>query len=444
MIDSITALVVTADAVGADGFDTVAEPDEREFLDWLCESPGIEEALVLSTCQRVALYWHGPVPEVERSLPGAGSPTLSSGTTLEGESAVEHLFRVACGLESTVLGEDEILGQLRDARRLALEAGALDGPLEAAVGRAIRAGERARAETKIGEGSISLGSVAADWIEAELGGLAGTTVLVIGAGQMGTLVAKALASRDPDPEIRVANRTVATAQRLAEAVGGRGFPLAEIDEHLSDADAVVTATGADGRLLGVEDLRDLETVVVDLAAPRDVAPAAATLDGVELSTMGDLAAVRHRERQRRQRAVPRVEAIIDEEHTALDREIAGKRADDVLADVFECCEEVRKDELDRALARLRGTDGGLTAEQAAVIEEFSEALVASLMHRPAAELREAARCHDWTTVKAGASILPGSEPDVCESVVPDPETAGERFRNDLATRERVPMEPSDD
>ena len=426
MLDSIVGLSLTVDEAGLDDFERAADVDEEDLLGRLVDRAGITEALVLRTCERFEIFYRvdrddgavgevgvvGEVGEVgPRQVVGDAVPILGErGTIHPGTDAVEHLLRVACGLESTVLGEDQILGQLRDARYAALEAGALDGPLEEVALRAVRAGERARSETAIGEGAVSLGSIVADHARAELQGetLANTTVLVVGAGEMGTLVARAFARLDEPPaSIRIANRTAAAAEHLAETVGGSTVPLAEVSACLANVDVVVTATGASEPILTPAELDESEVIVVDLGTPRDVAAEAGELDGIELTTVADLTMTRDRELELREAAVPAVESIVDEERDRLTERLAARRVDAVLRDVYTRCHEIRRAEVKYALERLHETGGGLTDEQEAVVEDLSEALVNGLLHRPATALREAAVDGDRTTVATGVALLPG-------------------------------------
>lgn len=409
MIDSITGLSVTVDAFDIDDFETAARTDQRTLLEDLLERPHVEEALVLRTCQRFEVFWRtdnsdGTPDGIETVLPDV----FDRGARRTGIDTVEHLLRTACGIESKVLGEDEILGQLREARQMALDAGGLEGPLEETALRAIRAGERARSETAINEGVVSLGSLTVDHVRAERGSLSDATVLVIGAGEVGTLVSHAFGRLDDVPEtILIANRTLSKAEHLAAAVNGSAISLSDVTDYVSTADVLVTATGSRDRIFGVDDLRGCEVDVVDLATPRDVTPSVADLDGVSLATISELTTTRDAQFEQRTEAIPAVERIIADECNRLETQLATGRVDNVLADTYTRCHRIRDTELERAFERLQANGEELTEEQATVIEDLSKTLVNNLLHHPAAALREIAVNKDSEAVAIGSVVLPG-------------------------------------
>ena len=411
MIDSITGLSVTVDAFDIDDFETAARTDQRTLLEDLLELPHVEEALVLGTCQRFEVFWRsdnsdGTPDGIETVLPDV----FERGARRAGIDTVEHLLRIACGIESAVLGEGEILGQLREARQIALDAKGLEGPLEATALRAIRAGERARSETEINEGTVSLGSLTVDHVRAERGSLSDATVLVIGAGEVATLVIHAFERPDDAPEsVLIANRTRSKAEQLAAAVNGRAIPFDDVNDYLSSADILVTATGCRDRIFVHDDLREYDVMIVDLATPRDVEPSVADFDGVSLATIDELTTTRDTQLKRRTASVPAVRRIIDEECDRLETQLAAGQADDVLADVYTCCHQIRETELERAFKRLQAIDEGLSEQQATVVENLSQTLVSNLLHHPATTLREIAMDGDSQTVAIGSALLPGGD-----------------------------------
>lgn len=411
MIDSITGLSVTVDAFDIDDFETAARIDQRTLLETLLEQSHVEEALVLGTCQRFEVFYRsdnsdGTPDDIEAVLPDV----FDRGARRAGIDAVEHLLRIACGIESAVLGEDEILGQLRDARRIALDAGGLEGPLEATALRAIRAGERARSETKINEGTVSLGSLTVDHVRADRGSLSDATVLVIGAGEVAALVTHAFDRSDDTPKsILIANRTHSKAEQLAAAVDGRAVQFDDVNDYLSSVDIMVTATGSRDRIFVHDDLRGHDVMIVDLATPRDVEPSVADIGDVSLATIDELTTTRDTQLERRTAAVSAVTQIIVEECDRLETQLAAGQADDVLADVYTCCHQIRETELERAFERLRAIDEELSEQQAAVVEDLSETLVSNLLHHPATTLRENAIDGDLKAVAIGSALLPGGD-----------------------------------
>lgn len=404
MYDDVAGLRFTLEADGFDRFEIACGHDEPSVRQLLLDKDGIETAFVLKTCQRYELYAQGPRARTELASFGRtiGVDVSADDRLLAGESVAEHLFRVACGLESGVLGEDEILGQLRGAYKRASEAGALEGTLDTIVLKALRVGERTRTETAINEGTVSLGSVTIDRARDEVSDLADCDVLVIGAGEVAELVVKALAHRtDVDESVTVANRTYERAERLAAEVDGDALPLESLDNgHLTAADILVTATGADDRVLSISDLVGHELVVFDLANPRDVDPAAGDLDDVELVSIDEVLAVRNEGLERREAAIPDAEAIVDEEIERLDEQLRAERVDDSLSEIYSHAHGIREAEFDRALRRLESEAEALSETQEDAMRDFSEALINKLLHPKTQALRQAAARDDHETVDA--------------------------------------------
>ena len=271
-------------------------PDDRvKALHELVGSDHVSEALVLATCNRIEVFaeverFHGGVTDVSRVLArqaGATVEELAPYVTVHYEDqAVAHLFCVAAGLDSMVVGETQVLGQLRAAYALARDEGAVGRSLHPVAQRALRVGKRVHAETGIDRAGASLVSVALDRAEDRIGSLAGRRVLVVGAGSMGALSATTLARRGA--AVVVSSRTAASAERLAAAVEGRAADLAGLPGELADADVLVTCTGATGLVVHTEVVTaamagrpDRPLVVVDLALPRDVDPAVAGLPSAQ-------------------------------------------------------------------------------------------------------------------------------------------------------------------
>ncbi|AUX10757.1 glutamyl-tRNA reductase [Halalkaliarchaeum desulfuricum] len=425
MYDDVAGLRFTLEEDGFDRFEIACSHEESSVRSFLLGKAGIEEALVLRTCQRYEIYLHGP--DAKDVLKGLGQKigvdvSHDSDRLLAGDAVVEHLLRVACGLESGVLGEDEILGQLRGAYKRASDADALGGTLDTIALKALRVGERARTETRINEGRVSLGSVTLDRAREELpkldavDELKAVTVLVVGAGEVAELVVKSLAHRisgddtetdlESNVSLTVANRTLSNAEELAEVAGGDAIELDELaDGHLSEADLVVTATGSDDRVLSIADLVGHELIVFDLANPRDVDPGVDDLEDVELVTIDEVLSVRNEELKRREASIPAVEGIIAEERARLAEQLRAEEVDDTLSQIYSRAHERREAEFERALDRLDAESEQLTAEQEAAMRDFSEALVNKLLHPKTTALRQAAATDDRKTVDAWLTLF---------------------------------------
>jgi glutamyl-tRNA reductase len=262
----------------------------------LVDSDHVSEAIVLATCNRVEVFaevdrFHGGVTDVSRVLArhaGATVEELSPFVTVYYEDqAIGHLCTVAAGLDSMVVGETQVLGQLRSAYALAQEEGTVGRELHPIAQRALRVGKRVHAETGIDKAGASLVSVALERVTGLLGELRDRPVLVVGAGSMGALAATTLARRGA--AVTVSSRTPASAARLADSLGGRQADLEQLPQELTTADVLVTCTGATGTVIGIDVVStalagrgDRPLVIVDLALPRDVEPAVAALPGVHV------------------------------------------------------------------------------------------------------------------------------------------------------------------
>ena len=416
---------------------------QREAVAALLDRDGVREAFVLQTCNRAEAYVVAPNGSMGRAVLDAWLPDLEEDRVrwLDHEASLRHLLRVACGLESVVLGEDQILGQLGDAFEDAKRADGVGPTLEDAVLKALHVGDRARTETAINEGATSLGSAAVRLAATERD-LDGATAVVVGAGEMGTLAARAL--EEVAGRIVVANRTVANAENLVENLDppASAVGLDQIATVVEDADVVVTATGGDDPVLDRDALVDAgETLVVDLGQPRDVDPEAAAIDGVEVLDLDSIEAVTDETMDRREEAAAVVEELVEDEFDHLLTQYKRKRADQVIAAMYEGAERIKDRELRSALSRLEtatddrdretaagGRDGeGTDADpgydvpdaQREVIEAMADALVGQLLSAPTRSLREAAENDDWTTINTALQLF-----DPSEELDADPLTLG--------------------
>lgn len=312
-----------------------------EAIEWLpgaCLDPAVHEALVLSTCNRVEFYAvtsdaRGAEAALRRAVNRSrAGDWLAPGPHryMYGSSrALRHLCRVACGLDSMLIGEAEILGQIRAALATAARAGTLGRTLERVFHAAVHAGRRARSETRIGVGVTSVPAAAVSVAEDALGSLAGRSVLVIGAGKAARLAAERAAKRRP-ARLTIANRSSASAEALAKDVGGHATPMAGIGPALEHAELVISAIHAPGFVVGAEILGQAlagrsggSLVCVDLGVPPAIDPAVCTHDGVTLYGLDELKVLVGENAQRRRDEMPSVEAIAAEEADRLACRLAG-------------------------------------------------------------------------------------------------------------------------
>ncbi|MFW6090194.1 MAG: glutamyl-tRNA reductase [Gemmatimonadota bacterium] len=289
--------------------------------------PTVHEAAILSTCTRTEIYLVAPERSAAEKVrdrlasrgAGRGMKTERHIYLFEGEAAARHVFRVAAGLDSIVLGEGQILSQVKDARRLAWAEGTCGTVLCQLLDDAVRCGKRIRTETALNRGSVSIASASVRFLERELGGLQGRAVLVLGTGETGGLAARVLAKRGPESLV-VVNRTRRAAEALAREVGARAESLRDLADVLAHCDAAICATASADPVLGPDLLRRVQRartsrplVLVDIANPRDVDPAAAEIPGIVLIDLDDMREHVEGTHAQRQAEVEPAERILEEE-----------------------------------------------------------------------------------------------------------------------------------
>lgn len=382
---------------------TVSDAHLPKALDDLRSRDNLGEAVLLSTCMRTEVYavadrFHGAVQDVRNFLSElSGAPPEDFSDHLYSfyeEAAVSHLFKVASGLDSAVVGETEVLGQVRDAWERATAEGSAGAVLGVLFRHAVEVGKRVRSETAISRGTTSVSQAAVQLAAQELGGsLAGRTVLVLGAGDMGEGMAVTLAESVADGEVLVANRTRGKAVALAKKIGGRAVDFGSLAGALTEADVLLTSTGSPSVLVDAGELAPVmearagrPLLIVDVAVPRDVDPGVRGLPGVTLLDMDDLRAFAEAGLAGRRREVARVQAIIAEE---VERHAATATARGVAPLVVALRargEDVRAAELERFRARLDALD----PQARAAVDALTKGIVAKLLHEPTVRLKDAA------------------------------------------------------
>jgi glutamyl-tRNA reductase len=354
---------------------------------------GRTEAVVLSTCNRTELYVASPDHDAGEvadrallALAGADADALAPvAYRLSDDSAALHLFRVAAGLDSLVPGEGEILGQVRGA----YEAGAAGPLLDRTFRMALHAGRRARLETAIGESPASVPAAAAALAQQVFEGLEGRRVLLVGAGRTSELTARNLRSRGATVTV-VANRTLEHAERLAAELGARALPLDDVAEVVPEADIVVSSTSAPGFVLMGERLvsalrarRGRPVLFVDLAVPRDVDPALASVDGCFVYDVDDLEGVVSASLEGRRAEAVHAERIVAAEAERFRAWQASLAVVPAIASLRALAEEIRSSELARV-------EGKLPESERAVVDTVTAQIVNKLLHLPTIRMKEAA------------------------------------------------------
>ncbi|MEA2972360.1 MAG: glutamyl-tRNA reductase [Actinomycetota bacterium] len=367
----------------------------------------VSEAVILSTCHRTEIYvvaerFHGGVQDIRHFLTGlAFLPPEDFNDhlfTYHDESAASHLFGVAAGLESVVLGESQILGQVRTAWERARDEGAAGSRLSALFRHALEVGKRARSETAIGRGVTSLSQAAVALATHRLGTLEGRKLVLLGAGEMGEGMAHDLAastdsSPGDGPEVVVASRTRQRAARVAQKVGAEVVDLTELPAALATADVLLSSTGSPTVVLGPADLMPIMAprahqplLIVDMGMPRDIDPAVRAVPGVTLLDLADLQAFVEAGLDERRKEVGRVRAIVDEEVVRFQDAVAERQAAPLVTALRERADDLRLSELARYKNRLEGLD----ARQQEAVAALTRSILAKLLHEPTVRLKESA------------------------------------------------------
>jgi glutamyl-tRNA reductase len=358
----------------------------------------IREAVVLSTCNRTEVYavaerFHGAFADIRdffSDLAGLDPDELHPHLySQHDDAAVTHLFEVAAGLDSAVLGESEILGQVRSAWAAAQDEGTAKATLNLLFRHAIETGKRARTETSIGRGTASVSHAAVEMATERLGSLSGRRVLVVGAGEMGEGVATALVHAGAN-DIGVTNRTIERAEVLAARIGGRVVPFRDLPQALAETDVLLTCTGAGGNLIDFELVSTSRSrsssplLIVDIAVPRDVATEVTTIPDVTLLNLDDLRDWAGRALLLRAEEATRVHEIVSEEVERFGQEATARQAAPLVAQLHQHAEAIRRSELERFTARLAMLDDA----QRAAIEAVTKGIVAKLLHNPSVKLKD--------------------------------------------------------
>lgn len=366
-----------------------------EALHGLAEAAALDEVAILSTCNRTEIYADGSQPE--RVLQWLALQQRISPDELQSchyllcdTDAVRHIMKVACGLDSMVLGEPQILGQLKSCYAVAREAGVVSTRLNQLFQQAFSVAKRVRTETAIGQNPVSVAYAAVSLSQQIFSDLREVRALLIGAGETIELVARHLREKGVS-EIVVANRTLSRAQELAEHFDAQGILLSEIPEYLHRADMVISSTASQLPILGkgaVESALKLRKhkpiFMVDIAVPRDIEPEVAKLQDVYLYTVDDLQAVIDENLRSRQDAASKAEEIVEEGVAGWQSQLRALDVVDTIRAFRSSAEEARDQELDKALSALRA---GQEPEQ--VLKSLARNLTNKLMHTPTTRIKQA-------------------------------------------------------
>ena len=379
-----------------------AENSLSEALQWLRQQPEIQEALVLSTCNRVEFYFvansgsiEGRRPIIELLAQRTGNPKDQWEPFLYQHTlhdAIAHLFRVTSGMDSMVIGEPQITGQVKDAYRNAMEEKTLGSILNRMLHKSFSVSKRVRTETELASRAVSVSYVAVELAKKIFGDLHERTVLLAGAGEMAELAATHLVSHGV-ARILVASRTLENARSLASRFRGEAVRLDSIPEHLSDTDILICSTAAPDYILRYDQVREAlrarkqkPVFIIDIAVPRNIDPKVNELEHVYLYDMDDLQRVLKSNLEERKKELKKAESIVQEELHEFIHWLKSLDLVPTIISLRDRAEKIRQQELQKALALLKNT---VEPKQQKVIEALSHAIVNKILHRPISELKQA-------------------------------------------------------
>jgi len=401
--------------------EAVAFKDMRSALKTVRSMENVAECVLLQTCNRIEFYIVSEEGEAiaekakdflaKRAGKLVEEASKAIECSLTGDS-LRHILRLTSGLESMVIGEDQVLNQVWDAYLEAKSANAAGIVLNHLFMRAMSVGRRVRRETGINKGAVSIGSAAVELAESLLGKLDQKKILVMGAGEIGTLVAKALARRCLKP-IFIANRTYARAVKLAEDLSGKAIKFDKLEETLVNADVVICSTAAPHYLL----TRDLlskfmknrqnknDLIIIDISNPRNVEVATRKVEKVQLYDIDDLQLIAEKNKQKRQKSMEKASEIIEKELISLNRDIKIQSVRDIVSLLFSRAEEIRQNELATALNML----GHVSAKEKKIIEDLTFILLKQTYAPIVENLRLAAKDDDKHLIEVAIKLF-GLEP----------------------------------
>lgn len=353
------------------------------------------EEVKIKTCNRYEIYL---ITEEDINIP------TTTFIVEKGDNAINHLLRLASGLESMIMGEDQILGQIKNARKKAIKEESIGPKLEKVFTKAIHVGQSIRKNTHINEGGVSIGSGAVELIEEKYGSIKGKNVLIVGAGEMGTVVAKALLDKETNA-IVVANRTFDKAQQLANELDGLAIRFKKMDDTLHKIDILISATGAPHPLINKKRLSFLpqdhleHMIMLDLANPRDIEDDVRELN-VQLYNLDDLRYIRDKNVEKRVKEAEKAEVIIEEETILLKDALKQMEITPILSSMNVEAEKIRKSELEKTLHML-----DLSDKDAKKLDSLTHSIVDKMMFNIIKNLKKAVSNDDDETIRAAKKIL---------------------------------------
>ncbi len=414
----ISNLVVSHKKVSVDQIGKAWHGTCKDLIDKILSYPGIKECALLLTCNRVEVYVVGE--NTENVLRDFVKYMRVPERVIEihtNDKCLEHLLRVASGLESMIVGEDQILGQVKYYYNLSKKLGGIKEILDVIFLKAIQVGKKVRRLTKINKGCVSIGSAAVALVERHLGTLQGKNILIIGAGEMGSLIAHALAHKNCN--LYITNRTYSKAEELARKING-AIPVKfdEMEKYIFMSDIVFSATSSKDYIITKDTIenimrfRDKELILVDLAVPRDIEDSVKNITGVKLFTIDSLREISEENLQKRLKEAKKAEELVKKELENLKEKLKDLKAEKAISLMYNLAERIKEDEITELYNKLHAKYG-IGEDVKPILRDFLNSFVKKFLREPTVRLRLAARNGNSEVIKA-VEYLFGEEHGVSE------------------------------
>jgi glutamyl-tRNA reductase len=394
-------------------------PDPDQFLKGLHDSNFVDECILIQTCHRVEIFIVNMDPnhtEVTKQTLMLWSANTGVSVDLitaavqefQGKEALSHLFYLVAGLESIIIGEYQVLGQVRDAWINAKKLGTTGTILNRVFRKALNTGRKTRTETKISEGCMSISSAAVDLAELELGNLDLKRALIIGAGEAGSLVAETLKSKS-STSILVANRTYEKGYALAQRVSGEAIPFKRVNSMIPSVDFIITAVSVAKPIITKSHFDSFDCnlkpskklLLIDISHPHAIQQEVGLIKGVRLKTIDDLKEIVSENMQRRENEATKCRTIISAELNRFETELAELIVQPLITEIYRKFDKIRERELQRAIRKMHETD----KKKLIVIDRFSRELIERIIQIPVEQLRKAALTKNGNLISTTAELF---------------------------------------
>ncbi len=392
----IASLVISHKKASINEIQKAWHGDYKSLIDKVLSFPNIYECAILLTCNRVEVYVVGK--KTVETLKEFACKMRVPERIIEihkNDDCLEHILRVSAGLESMMIGEDQILGQVKDFYNLSKMYGGIGEVLDIVFNKAIQVGKKVRRETKINRGSVSIGSAAVELAEKILGSLRGKKVLIIGAGEMSRLVAKSLAHKGC-ATLYLANRTMKRGERLAKEVNGIAVRFDKIERYMVESDIVFSATSSQNPIITcdavkrVMEVKKDKLIIIDIALPRDVEEEVENIENVEVYTIDDLREISYENLKKRIKEAKKAEKIVADELKHLKDMLKELRANNILAIMYSHAESVKRYELEELYNKLKAKYD-IDESVISLLEDFANSFIKKFLRKPTVKLKMAAR-----------------------------------------------------